>query len=273
MSLSNLKYRICLVLLFSLYFIDCKAQDESNKSTYFGGSFGLTNNGIALLPTFSLNKPAGFLMLNVGNRFTFEPEFHFSLEGKPWTILLWGRYKLLQGEKFKLNVGAHPGLLFQPQMLSINGAPPSEVITTERYLAGELVPNYFFTPNTSIGLYYLNGNGFAESSSKRMHFLTLNANFRKINLSENYYLRFNPQIYYLNMDKTEGFFTSSIIALARNDFPVAIQMLTNKSFKTDFPDTSDWMFSFSLIYSFGKNYNPASNVISQLGPIPSLNIQ
>ncbi len=268
MIISNLRYRICLVILFSLYFIDCKAQDESNKSTYFGGSFGLNNNGIALLPTFSLNKPAGFLMLNVGNRLTFEPEFHFSLDGKPWTILLWGRYKLLQGEKFKLNVGAHPGLLFQPQMLSINGAPPSEVITTERYLAGELVPNYFFTPNTSIGLYYLNGNGFAESSSKRLHFLTFNANFRKIHLSEDYYLRFNPQVYYLNMDRVEGYFTSAVIAFAKKDFPVAIQMLTNKSFKTDFPGTSDWMFSFSLIYSFGKNYTPNSAVFANQAFLP-----
>jgi hypothetical protein len=91
MIISDLRYRVCLVILFSLYFIDCKAQDESNKSTCFGGSFGLNNNGIALLPTFSLNKPAGFLMLNVGNRLTFEPEFHFSLDGKPWTILLCGR--------------------------------------------------------------------------------------------------------------------------------------------------------------------------------------
>ena len=271
MIISNLRYRFCVVILLSLYFIDCKAQDESYKTSYFGGSFGLNNNGIALLPTFSLNKPAGFLMLNVGNRFTFEPEFHFSLDGKPWTILLWGRYKLLQGEKFKLNIGAHPGLLFQPQMLSINGAPPSEVITTERYLAGELVPNYFFTPNTSIGLYYLNGNGFAESSSKRLHFLTFNANFRKIHLSEDYYLRFNPQVYYLNMDRDEGFFTSAVIAFARNDFPVAIQMLTNKSFKTDFPGTSNWMFSFSLIYSFGKDYTTNTGVFTNQASLPTPN--
>lgn len=210
-------------------------------------------------------------MLNMGKRFTFEPEFHFSLEGKPWTFLLWGRYKVLQGEKFKLNIGAHPGLLFVPQQLSINGAPPTEIITSERYLAGELVPEYFLTPNTSLGFYYLNGNGFAESSTKRLHFLTFNANFRKINLSEKYYLRFNPQVYYLNMDGVEGFFTSSIVALSRNDFPLAIQVLANKSFRTEFPDTSKLMLSFSLIYSFGKNYNPVSNVISQIMPISPVN--
>lgn len=253
-------YSFSLGMLLCLFPFIIQAQEENGNPNYFGGSVGVNNNGIALLPTFSLNKPAGFLMLNMGNRFTFEPEFHFSLEGKPWTILLWSRYKLIQGEKFKLNVGAHPGLLFVPQVLSMNGAPPADVITTERYLAGEVVPNYFITPNTSIGLYYLNGNGFSESSVKRTHFITLNANFRKLQLNEQFYLRFNPQIYYLNMDQNEGVFVSSILALAKEDFPLAFQVLTNKAIRTQFLDTSDWMFSFSLIYSFGKNYTPTATV-------------
>ncbi|ERM81183.1 hypothetical protein P872_20310 [Rhodonellum psychrophilum GCM71 = DSM 17998] len=230
--------------------------DSAKMERNFGGAAGVTNNGISLLPTFSLNQPAGFVMLNMGNRLSFDPEFHFSLEGKPWTVLLWLRYKLIRNEKFKLTVGAHPGLLFVPQNLMINGQP-RDVITTERYLASELAPNYFITPHTSIGFYYLRGMGFAESAVQNTNFLTFNANFRKIALYENFYLRLNPQVYYLKMDELDGFFASSTLTLAKKDFPLSFQMLANKSISTKIPDISALLWSLSLIYSFGNTYVPS----------------
>jgi len=52
-----------------------------------------------------------------------------------------------------------------------------------------------------------------------MPFLTLNSNFSNIRLSEKFYMKFHPQVYYLRMDKEDEF-----------------------------------VWSFSLIYSYNREY-------------------
>jgi hypothetical protein len=64
---------------------------DSTKAVYhFGGAVTVTNNGISLLPTFSLDKPAVMFDMSVGGKkLSFEPQFRFSLEGKPWAFIFW----------------------------------------------------------------------------------------------------------------------------------------------------------------------------------------
>lgn len=225
----------------------------ASKERYFGGSVGATNNGISLLPTVALHEPAGFLKLNMGKRFTFEPEFHFSLEGKPWIVVLWARYKLLGSEKFKFSVGANPGILFTSGKILVNGLE-DDGITAQRYVGSDFSPDYFITKNTSIGIYYLRTIGFAESALKNLHFLTVNTNFQKIDLNASYYLRLHPQLYYLKMDDLDGFYATSTLGLEKNNFPVLIQVLANKSIRTKIPDSSKFLWSLSITYSFGRGY-------------------
>lgn len=90
--------------------------------------------------------------MSMGRRLSFEPQFRFSFEGEPWTFLFWWRYKLLKTEKFRINVGAHPALLFSPATDSVNGVS-EEVLVSNRALAGELSPNYLLTKNISVGVY------------------------------------------------------------------------------------------------------------------------
>jgi hypothetical protein len=212
----------------------------------------VTNNGISLLPTFSLNKPAALITLSAGRRLSFEPEFRFSMEGKPWSFIFWGRYKIVQQNKFRLTVGLHPGFLFRTQTLATNGST-SNIITTERYLAAEISPQYFITKNTCIGMYYLQSKGFEESSVKRTHFLTLNANFHKIMIYQSYYLKFNPQVYYLKMDASDGYYVTSTLTLAKNDFPWSVQTIMNQTIESEIP-SKDFLWNVSLFYSFGKQY-------------------
>jgi len=226
--------------------------DSALSVNYFGGSVAAMNNGISLLPTFSLNKPAALITMSAGSRLSFEPEFRFSLEGKPWAFIFWGRYKLIQHDKFRFTVGAHPGYLFITQSLASNDKT-SNMISTERYLAGELSPNYFITKNTSIGMYYLRSKGFEESSVKNTHFITLNANFNKIGAYKSYYLKFSPQIYYLKMDENDGYYLTSTLTLVNINFPLSVQMMINQTIESKIP-SKDFIWNVSLIYSFGKHY-------------------
>ena len=252
------KIRWLVVLILSLiagHSVRAQFSDSTRSEKYFGGSLAVTNNGISLLPTFSLNEPAALVTMTAGRRLTFEPELRFSLEGKPWSFVFWGRYKLFQGRKFRLTVGAHPGYLFRTESVITNGNT-NNTISTERYLAAELSPNYFVTKNTSIGIYYLRAKGFTESSVKATHFITLNANFNKITLYKSYHLKFNPQIYYLKMDDKDGYYFTSTITLAKTDFPLSLQTIMNQTIESNIP-SKDFLWNVSLIYSFGKQYKPA----------------
>lgn len=231
---------------------------SADSTRYFGGSFSLTNNGLSLIPTFSLSKPAGLLILNMGKRFTFDPEFRFSLEdGKPWSFVFWARYKVVQHGRFRLNVGLHPGYLFSTKSVDISGIT-KPIITTERYLATEVSPSYFISRNTSIGVYYLHSSGFTESSTQNIHFITLNASFNKIDLVKSCYLKFNPQVYYLKMDTNDGFYITATTTLAHEKFPVSLQSTINKKLESEI-ESKDIIWNVSVVYSFGKQYKPVKS--------------
>lgn len=255
-AIVNTMQLILLTSVCILLFSEGHAQpgDSTRPAKHFGGSIAATNNGISLLPTFSLNKPAGLVVMNMGKRFTFDPEFRFALDGKPWSFIFWWRYKLVQKGRFRVTVGAHPGFLFRRSNALTSSGRTVNIITTERYLAAEVVPNFSVTKNTSIGCYYLRSGGFEESPVKKTHFVTINANFNKISLYRSYYLKFNPHIYYLKMDDSDGYYMTSTFTLAKTNFPLSIQSIMNKTIETNIPGSKDFLWNVSLIYSFGKQY-------------------
>lgn len=119
--------------------------DSTKYVRHIGGGVSLTNNGISLLPTFTLGKPAAIFDLSVGNRkLSFEPQLRFALEGKPWAFIFWWRYKILDNEKFRVCVGAHPAFMFRTVPVTTDGET-TDIIETLRYVAGDFSPNYYVT--------------------------------------------------------------------------------------------------------------------------------
>lgn len=230
--------------------------DSAKSISHFFCSVGVTQNGIALVPTFSLGKPAGVVLLSMGKkRFSFDPEFRFSLEGKPWSVLFWFRYQAVKTNKFSLRIGAHPALNFRTQQISINGEVQDAIIT-RRFFATELSPNFSIKKNISIGAYYLYAHGFDKGSPVNNHFVTLNANFSNIKVSKKYFIKCSPQIFFLKQDKLTGYFTSATFTFARKNFPLSVAALFNKQLKAGIAGAKDFVWNATLIYSFGKNYVP-----------------
>jgi hypothetical protein len=180
-------------------------------------------------------------------------QFRFALEGKPWAFIFWWRYKLLNNEKFRIHVGAHPAIMFRTIPVATDG-DTSDILEALRFVAGEFSPNYMLTKNISIGMYYLYGHGFQTTVTQNSHFLTLNGNFSNIRLSEKFYMKFHPQVYYLRMDKEDGFYVTASLNLARRDFPLAIQTIVNQPISTSIPGGDDFVWNLSLIYSFNREY-------------------
>lgn len=247
--------RTILTFLFISSFTLIQAQTiDSPKSEYhFSGSLSATNNGISFIPTFSLGKPAAIFNMSIGGeKLSFEPEFRASLEGKPWSLILWWRYKLLNDEKFKFTIGGHPALSFKNVVADVAGIQTS-TIQAQRYLAGELSSNYSLSKDISVGSYYLYSHGIESSAIQNTHFLTLNSSFSNIKLSEELAMRFSPQVYYLKMDSKDGFFFSSSLTLSKKNSPISISALINKVIKTDIA-TKNFVWNATIAYSFNNKF-------------------
>ena len=206
--------------------------------------------GISTIPTFTLGKPAVIFDMSMGKRnLRFEPQFRFALEGKPWTFLFWWRYKLLTTDKFLITLGTHPAIAFRNRFFSTNGVS-REIIVAQRYLAGELTPNYVLAKNISIGMYYLYSYGVEKDVTKNTHYLALRSSFSNLKLSHQYFMGFTPQFYYLKLDKQDGLYFSSTLTLAKRNFPLSISSIVTKSIQTDILASQNFLWNVTFIYSF-----------------------
>jgi len=246
-------FRKFLLLAIALPFtILVPAQEEENKPFLddFRGTASITHNGISLVPSFSLGEPAAIFDIKMTKgKFSFEPDMRFALEGKPWSFLFWFRYKAIEKDRFSLRVGAHPALNFRTVNVIRNGQA-EELIESRRFLATEIVPNYKVSDKVSIGMYYLRGRGFDEGL-RNSDFLTLNASFTNLFISENLYFNVSPQAYYLRLDDRTGYYVVGFITLAKKDFPLSISSILNKAIDTQIVPEDDFIWNISLNYSFG----------------------
>ena len=136
-----IKFSLSLFILISITYVSFPQTTDSLKIPgYFGGAVTITNKGISLIPNLTLGKPAALFDLSLGKkRISFEPQFRFALEGKPWTFIFWWRYKIVDSKKFRMNIGAHPAFAFKTITFP-SDTVPQEIIRVQRYLAGEIVP-------------------------------------------------------------------------------------------------------------------------------------
>ena len=219
-----------------------------------GGAVSVTNNGISLLPTFTLGKPAAIFDLNLaGKRFSFEPQFRFALEGKPWSMIFWWRYKLVQSPKFNVKIGAHPAIAFKKTNVLLNNRP-RQVLLPQRYLAGEIAPSYAISKGTTIGVYALYSKGLEPESIKNTSFITLNAGFSNIRLGNGFRLRVNPQVYHLQMDKQGGYYITSTFTVTKKNSPFSFSSIMNKTISTTIVGSKDFIYNLSLVYSFNRKF-------------------
>jgi hypothetical protein len=247
----------CLLIsgFLSLTFVSFSQTIDSIKAApHFGGSIAVTNNGISFIPNFTLGKPAAIFDMVAGKgKLSFEPQFRFALTGKPWSFVFWWRYKLLTDDKLKITIGAHPSTVFKSRNFMVDGVS-KEFTTVQRFIAGELAPNYYFTKNINAGIYYMYSYCLSKDAAMNTNFLALRLNFTHIKLSEQYSMRFNPQVYYLKMDNNEGYYYNAALTLARKAFPFSVSALINQPIKTTILSEYNFLWNVSLIYSFNKEY-------------------
>ena len=259
--LNNLiKRSLLLLVIISLsHLVFSQTADSLKVVSRFGGAVTVTSKGISMVPNLSLGKPAVIFDLSVGKRkLSFEPSLRFALEGKPWSFLFWWRYKLLQTDKFRINIGVHPALSFKTYSFLIDGVTEEHMVV-RRYLAAELAPSYFLNKDISIGTYLLYSYGIEKELTKNNTMVSVRGSFSNIRLSDQFYLRFNPQVYYLNMDGIDGFYANASISFGKKNFPVSVSAMINQPIKTTIAAGNEFLWNVNLVYSFNNEYSESGN--------------
>ena len=237
-------------LLFCIFFTSLIFSQEATKSRSFSGATTITNNGISLLPTFSLGKPAAIFDFSIkGKKWSFDPQLRFSLEGKPWSFIFWGRYKAVNDSRFKLSFGAHPAIAFKQEKIQLLNGDFKTIMNAYRYTATEIAPSFTLSKNCSIGMYYLYSHGWDPGTTLNTHFITLNSTISNLKLVKGIDLKVQPQLYYLKMDSKEGYYFSSTMTLSTPLIPLTLSSIVNKAIATSISG-KDSIWNLSLSYSY-----------------------
>ncbi len=239
---------ILIVFLFSLNVYSQKT-DSTKAPIQFSGNISATNNGVSLVPTFSLGKPAILIDLAVkGKKLSFEPMLNFATDKlKPWGFIFWLRYKLVEKKKFKIKIGAHPSFVFSASESLVNGIK-TEKLTANRYVAFEFVPSYQISKNTTVSAYLLGANQLAVGILDPTYFVAVNA-ISTVNLSDKFFMRMIPQLYFLKLGNQTGYYTNANVIIGKKNFPISINGMVSKSIKTEI-EVNKFVWSAGLTYSF-----------------------
>lgn len=220
---------------------------------HFNGTITATNNGISIIPSFTLGRPAVFFDLNVGGeRLTFEPMFRFGMDGKPWSFVLWWRYKVIKDKRFSLTAGAHPAFLFK-EMDVLVGGNPEKMMVSKRYLAMELSPSFQLTPKSSLGIYFLKGHGFDPDPPVNSTFVGFNWVLKNVAMGENVRFKMTPQFYYLKVDANDGVYVTSTFTFTHQKLPIGIGSTLNQKLNSTIPG-DDFVWNIALLYNFANQF-------------------
>lgn len=138
-----------LLFFFSVLpiFMYPQEEDTTKVSIDVGVRIGITNNAFSFVPAFTLDKPAASLEIFLKwKRFSIEPQFQYSLEGKPWSLIFIYRYKIITDKKYQFTAGTHLPVLPVGNADITSGGVTSNRIVADRFVVGELSNTYTISP-------------------------------------------------------------------------------------------------------------------------------
>ncbi len=244
---------ISILFILSYFYSFSQGKDSTQTPSFLRGQITATTNGVSLIPTFSLGKPAVLFDMNMGKgRLSFDPMFRFGMNGKPWAFVFWWRYKLIQQKKFNLGLGAHPSFVFRDISVVDNGITKN-FMATQRYFAWEVSPTYVINKNVNVGLYYLGSKGLTKDIIQNTSFIAARS-VLNLKLSKKFSLGLIPQLYYLKMDKNDGTYANVTVNLFKRNFPISLNAIASKALKTEIIG-KDFLWSLGLVYNLNNQYN------------------
>lgn len=256
--MKELKLILIIFLFWNSQNLYCQLDSisiQKSQKFHFNGQLTLTNNGVSIIPNFSLNKPAILFDLFLGNeKISFDPMLRFGADGKPWTLVFWGRYKLIQENKFKMSLGLHNSLIFKNfEIYNTNNNLQNNILGVNRYLALELTPTFSINNKIDVGIYYLGSIGINEEAINNTNFVSFKSNIKNIKLGKKLSSNLSQQFYYLKQEKNKGLYYNFSYTIGKSNSNFGFNFTTMKEIKSTIIG-KDFFWSIGLIYNFKNNY-------------------
>jgi len=248
------KVNALLFLVSFSYILSAQKSDSTTAKIYnFGGAVTIQSKGISTIPNLTLGKPAAVFDMKMGKKLTFEPQFRFSLEGKPWAMVFWLRYYGSIGNKFKVTFHVNHSLSFKSITSFTSSGTSQEIIRTTRYLAGAIAPNYQINKYIGAGMYLFYTRGIEKFITRNTYMVSFRPSISNIPITKNIVARFGPEIYYLKMDDKDGVYLNTIFLVSKKNFPLSVSALINKPLRSNIQSEYDFLWNVGLTYNFIKN--------------------
>jgi hypothetical protein len=231
-----------------------QSDSTNSKISSFGGAVTIQSKGISTIPNLTLGKPAAVFDMKAGRKLTFEPQFRFSLDGKPWAMVFWWRYYGSIGEKLKITYHTNYSLSYKTITTYTSTETLQEIIRTTRYLVVAIQPNYQVNKYISAGVYLFYNRGLESFITQNTFMFSLRPAFSNIPITKSFVARLNPEIYYLRMDNNDGVFLNTRFLISKDNCPISVSGLVNKPLKSDIPSDYDFLWNVGLSYTINRKY-------------------
>lgn len=240
------------MMVWALLTLEARAQEagSSPPPVEVSGNINVNSKGISLVPALTLGRPAAIVDLVVRKgAVSFEPQFRFALDGKPWSFLLWGRYRAVSTDNFRLVIGGHPAYSFKTSTVEVNGRSRDQ-IDVRRYLAADATPTWRLSSKVSVGGYYLYSNGFDPGAAKHTQMAAARASFSNVKLFGELVVHATPQLYYLRTSGQEGTYVSANASFGRRGSPWSISAIVNQPISSEVTGGKDFLWNVGVNYAF-----------------------
>ncbi len=253
----GLQIEITISFLFICLSYSLSAQKNDStvaKISSFTGVVTVQSKGISTIPNLTLGKPAAVFDMKLGRKLTFEPQFRFALDGKPWAMVFWWRYYGSVSDKLKVTLHTNYSFSYKTITSYTSTGDSQEIIRTTRYLVGAISPNFQFNKHLGVGLYLFYNWGIEKFITRNTWMASFRPSISNIPITKNIAARLNPEIYYLKMDDNDGVYLNTGFLISKNNFPLSVSGLINKSLKSNIPSEYDFLWNIGLSYTFNKKY-------------------
>jgi len=240
------------MMVWALLASEARPQDagRSPHALDVSGNVNVNSKGISLVPALTLGRPSAIFDLVIRkSAVSFEPQFRFALDGKPWSFLLWGRYRAVSTGNFRLVIGGHPAYSFKTSTVEVDGRSRDQ-IEVRRYLAAEATPTWRLSSQLSVGGYYLYSNGFDPGAAKHTQMAAARASFSNVRVFGELVVHATPQLYYLRTSGQEGTYVSANASFSRRGSPWSISTIVNQPISSEVTGGKDFLWNIGVTYAF-----------------------
>jgi hypothetical protein len=240
-----------ILVLIGIFCMQIPSRAQQRDSVSVNSSVAVYSNGASSVPSFSLGKPAINTAFSIAwHRFSFDPQFAFSTNSKPWFNAFWLHYKALNAGNFKFSAGTGITYTYSTSPATLNGAPYTR-ISGHSFFNADMAPVYNINNDLSVGIYYLYGSSLENLTPHNVHNISFGPSLNNIPVAGKATVDIAPQVYFLTIDGQSNYNFSLTGTLRMKKWPFAVTGLVNSALTK--PASGPWfLWSVGIIWAGSK---------------------